>query len=209
MSSVDPQEQYGKLIVSRFYGPAADFRVGIAFLSVAYSLIVLLIISYLMSSNNSDQIIGRILLILLLCGFLLMFWKINKQYREAPKYHSLELKGKLDWDLYENGMLIKGFTDESSYQLVTAFLPFNNISEIYISREKDIITELIKKIHLKEKSDSIQSIAPTQIDLKAIEWVQKYVWVFYNGKPMAMKRIFFKDLYSFCKYIKTKNIRVI
>lgn len=206
---ISVQEVYGKLIMPRFYGPAARLKEIIIITGLIFFTGILSVIGYILSSDFISRIAGGGLLIFLVCISIMMYMKLKKDFKEAPTYRDFEIKGKLDCDLYENGILIKGFATNIPGHLVTAFIPFKEISEIYISKDKDKINKIIEIVRQKEKTNSIQSVINEEIDEKTIKSYRKYIWLIINGKPRAMERFLFKDLHAFIKYVKNKNIGVI
>ena len=202
------QEQYGKLVMARFYGPTANWNLAIAIIIILIAQVIFLsffIYTAIISKPDFySKLFGFGLLICIICVILFIGMKILNSLKDNPTYRKFEIAGKLDYDLYENGMVVKAFATNIPGHLVTKFIPFRNISEIYLLNNKDNIEPIINIIKEHgQKTDSKQKGFGT-IDDNTEKWIQRNIWLLIDGEPFAMERDQFKDLYSFKKYIENK-----
>ena len=102
------------------------------------------------------------------------------------------LKGELDWDLYENGILCRYYSDTAIDNIEKKFIFYSEISKIYFNITKDEYSKLLKLI---KEYDRIKCTDWKETDYVLNEsWkreFKQYIW--FEGKDGTL---FENDLFK-------------
>jgi hypothetical protein len=195
---INEQEQYGELVWPRFYGPSAYYKYVRTFVLGSIILIILFATTLMFDPLPYMKFIGvGFIGIIIIYGFW-AYYKIQSWKRLYPEYSSLSMAGDLDYDIYENGIIVKEYSKEKPSRILTKFIPFSNISKAYIFMNKkntDIIfgMTVINKPVLDDQQSKKQRLENKHIKKN----ISHKVWLIVNGKPVYLRKDHFNDLHKF------------
>jgi hypothetical protein len=192
------ESETGALVFKRFYGPLAQVRLFIYILIILLPAVdIYLVWSYY--TNRIDPIekfFSYIMLVLsvlapLIIGLAYLHGKIK-----YPKFPTLLWSGEFEWDLYENGIMIKVYSPTAQNHIDSSFIPFSGISRVISSPQRhqiEEVFELYKTLVCEKYPERSMENAKLSPGMSMV--ISSRVWfIDMNGKllDLTMQRYFIK-----------------
>ena len=174
--------EYGKLIWAKFYGPSTNYPINksdaIFFLLV--SPIALILIGLLLFYSPRQPSQRTLALFIIAIGIL---FPIIGMIGRMIKWHTntaskLTREGVFDWDLFENGILVKHASETAIENTECHFIRFADISKAYVHVKPHQYKMIIKKIN---ESDMINQIWDGERQVLDKYWkstIKGSIWLF-------------------------------
>jgi hypothetical protein len=130
---------YGKLVWPKFYGRSVIYQgwyrsIKIVQISVCIASPMFILLGiYLFATTGIKNIIAEGFLGLSGSFLPALFWYAYHRDMTSMDSEHMEKRGDLDWDLYENGILERHYSDESPNHILEDFDFFSKYPKVYFN----------------------------------------------------------------------------
>lgn len=179
------QQQYGVLLWSQFYGPLVGEKKDIYHLRRALifglsTLMVIMIILMIFIVIQPDDIFKVIMLGIGISFIIFMLTYAFIRIRKTNKLPIVSLikQGRLEWDLYEKGILTRNFDENLVDNIKEEFINFDNISKIYFHNNKMNSKKILSLIKAVEKKNAKEFKDSDYIlDEEWLHYINNIIWL--------------------------------
>jgi hypothetical protein len=145
------QNECGKPVWLKFYGPLKGSRKTFKWLIieglVAISMAIIFIVYVLNLAMKRNDIILYFLIIIVIVGIVVLIARFIYSVMSRDKaFERLVDSGALDWDIYDKGILTSSYSKEPMGSVKKEFIPFKNISKVYINIGVSQVNEVLALI---------------------------------------------------------------
>jgi len=134
-----------------------------------FGLIIAYIIFALDMAMKKNTLIWYIIVVVGVIGFVILVIRFVYIYKKSidRDFERCAKSGVLDWDIYDNGILVKYYSKKPTVSVEQDFMPFENISKVYINTNISQVEEVLSLI---------REAAKNAVDFKNEEYVVDDDW---------------------------------
>jgi hypothetical protein len=184
-SDEEPDKRgYGKLIWPKFYGPSRPFdhwrynpKILLITVSIGSVLIFLTGTSLYIITGMTNYFAEIYTLVF---SFILpiIYWLARRRDKTSMDCYYIVKRGDLDWDLYENGMLERNYSEDAVNYISEEFNYFSNYPIVYYN---------IGEWHIKAIWDHVRIVAKRARELDGGEYDKDYFDTWEEGRTEYIK----------------------
>jgi hypothetical protein len=171
------ETEYGKLIYPEFYGRGVDFRrsgrsgrIRTVFGMIGFNIFYIFFCWWMYQFIPYFQ--TRIAIYVGISGMIIMdiYHIYHGKKVDAMPIVILNRSGELDWDLYDNGMLVKQYSEDLPGNIERKFIRFDGLAKVYIN---------IGKNNAQEIMDAMKKMDRKRPDFKDEGYIADERWIRY------------------------------
>jgi hypothetical protein len=201
------ESKYGKLIWPKFYGQNNYAK---RMMPVGYTLPLIPIcfgIIMMFFPKDLDKILGSIILAGGIIALFIFFIRIRNVKHRHPVFWKMLRNNELEWDLYENGILAKAYSETGPNNIEERFIGYSELANVYVNVKKERVPFIFEMIQ-KNSSEEDRSQDKIILNDRVKNTIMNIIWFIRNdGKLHSMDKVNFRkssDVKKFEQVLRQK-----